>query len=372
MTAENGLNGFLDRFRRVGLGELVSSWVSSGANAPLANQQAEDALGADSIKQFAAQTNLPTGTTLSALAFMIPAIVDNLTPDGVIPSSRSLYATLGSYLGAPLQSSGSAVAAGATAGGNGILRILLPLLLVGLFAFLGYQFCARPNQEIANVTNLNQNRSQNRAVETNTTVVTTQNSNTLAVVTNSDASSPVVATTSEEAIRAANERAKAALSKLNSEGTPQQVVEALNLSIINFATNSANIPAENATILRQAADVLKRAPANTRIEVGGYTDSDGNDAANLQLSTRRAEAVRKQLIEFGVKPAVLTAKGYGEAKPRASNDTAEGRFQNRRIEYTLTSVDGAAATIANTTAAPPTATVNGNSHHGSANHGGAH
>ena len=362
MTAENGLSGFLNRFRAVGLGELVSSWVSSGANAPLANQQAEDALGTDLIGQFAAQTGLPVGATLSSLAFMIPAIVDNLTPDGVVPSSRSLAATLGSYLGAPIQMPERTIAA--AAGGNGILRVLLPLLLVGLFAFLGYQFCARPNQEIARATSLNQNRQ----VESNTTVATNQNSNTLAIVTNSAADSPVIASTGEEAIRAANERAKAALSNLTVNGTPQQVVEALNLSIINFATNSAEIPADNLAILRQAADVLKQAPAATRIEVGGHTDSDGDDASNQQLSNRRAAAVRNQLVNFGVNSAFLTAKGYGEIKPRATNDTAEGRFQNRRIEYTLTPAIGAAATtIANTNAA-----TNANSNHGSANHGGAH
>ncbi len=372
MTAENGLSGFLNRFRQVGLGELVSSWISSGANAPLANQQAEDALGADLIGRLAAQTGLQTNATLSALAFMIPAIIDNLTPDGVVPSSRSLNATLGSYLGAPVQTAERTVAA--TAGGNSLLRVLLPLLLLGLFGFLGYQFCASPNQEIARATSLN----QNQAVNANANVAATPNGNALAIVTNSNANSPIIAATGEEAIRAANERARLALSNLSSSGTPQQVVEALNLSIINFATNSADIPAADSAILRQAADVLKRAPATTRIEIGGHTDSEGDDASNQQLSSRRAEAVRKQLVDFGVDPAVLTARGFGETVPRAANDTAEGRFQNRRIEYTLRSADGATATTANTNAvttantATTNAAANGNANHGSANHSGAH
>jgi OOP family OmpA-OmpF porin len=69
------------------------------------------------------------------------------------------------------------------------------------------------------------------------------------------------------------------------------------------------------------------------IEVGGHTDSDGSDAANQALSESRAKAVREALIKFNVKPEMLTEKGYGESKPIKTNDTEDGKFQNRRIEY---------------------------------------
>jgi outer membrane protein OmpA-like peptidoglycan-associated protein len=80
---------------------------------------------------------------------------------------------------------------------------------------------------------------------------------------------------------------------------------------------------------------LKSAPAGTTIEVGGHTDNTGDPGSNMQLSQQRADAVRGYLIQQGVNPAMLTAKGYGQTAPRSTNDTEEGRFRNRRIEFTL-------------------------------------
>jgi outer membrane protein OmpA-like peptidoglycan-associated protein len=71
----------------------------------------------------------------------------------------------------------------------------------------------------------------------------------------------------------------------------------------------------------------------TVIEIAGYTDKTGDAAANLMLSQQRADALRNMLIQAGVNPSVLLAKGYGSANPAASNDNEEGRFRNRRIEY---------------------------------------
>jgi OOP family OmpA-OmpF porin len=65
--------------------------------------------------------------------------------------------------------------------------------------------------------------------------------------------------------------------------------------------------------------------------VEGHTDSVGNDDYNLKLSQRRADSVRKYLVDKGVPAARLEAKGYGEAQPVADNKTADGRAQNRRV-----------------------------------------
>ncbi len=69
------------------------------------------------------------------------------------------------------------------------------------------------------------------------------------------------------------------------------------------------------------------------IEVDGHTDNTGKPASNLTISQLRAEAVVKYLIRAGVEAAKLRAVGHGDAKPIASNDTAEGRRKNRRIEF---------------------------------------
>ena len=77
---------------------------------------------------------------------------------------------------------------------------------------------------------------------------------------------------------------------------------------------------------------MKQLKAGHVFEIAGYTDNTGDAALNLALA-RRAEAVREALIKYGADADMLVAKGYGEANPLASNDPAEGRLKNRRIEY---------------------------------------
>ena len=68
------------------------------------------------------------------------------------------------------------------------------------------------------------------------------------------------------------------------------------------------------------------------VEVAGHTDSMGSEAYNQGLSERRAQSVQDYLVSKGVKAQRLTAKGYGESMPVASNDTDAGRAENRRVE----------------------------------------
>ncbi|MEN8719821.1 MAG: OmpA family protein, partial [Oceanococcaceae bacterium] len=82
------------------------------------------------------------------------------------------------------------------------------------------------------------------------------------------------------------------------------------------------------------ADVLNRYP-EMLVEVAGHTDSIGGDAFNQQLSQRRAEAVRQYLIGKGISAERLTAVGYGESEPKATNDNEEGRELNRRVELRI-------------------------------------
>ncbi len=105
----------------------------------------------------------------------------------------------------------------------------------------------------------------------------------------------------------------------------------LMLEGVNFDSDSARLRPESFGVLDGAAATLKEW-GEVKIEVAGHTDSVNSDAYNLKLSQRRAEAVRDYLIRQGVAAERLTAKGYGEANPVADNQTAEGRFKNRRVE----------------------------------------
>ena len=101
---------------------------------------------------------------------------------------------------------------------------------------------------------------------------------------------------------------------------------------INFDVNKAVIKPESMGTLNGIVQIMKDNP-EIKFEVGGHTDSDGDDAANLKLSQARADAVRNQLIEMNVDAARLTTKGYGETKPMSDNTSPEGKANNRRVEF---------------------------------------
>jgi OOP family OmpA-OmpF porin len=131
----------------------------------------------------------------------------------------------------------------------------------------------------------------------------------------------------------ANGKATNELTSLQSGFAPKDLIATLNKSIVNFPSDSAEVPASMDAFLRSAATDLKQLRAGHVIEIAGYTDNTGDPALNVTLSQKRAEAVRDALIKDGADPAMLIAKGYGSADPIASNDTPEGRLRNRRIEY---------------------------------------
>ncbi|MGE4491087.1 MAG: OmpA family protein [Syntrophotalea sp.] len=108
---------------------------------------------------------------------------------------------------------------------------------------------------------------------------------------------------------------------------------------INFDFDQAVIKPEYKGELDKAAAFV-RANANVPyILLTGHTDSKGKDAYNQRLSERRAEAVRQALINnYGLDPAKLKSRGYGETRPVASNDTEEGRYMNRRVELVCCTV----------------------------------
>ena len=102
-----------------------------------------------------------------------------------------------------------------------------------------------------------------------------------------------------------------------------------------FDTNKTTIKSVSFALLDDVASALKDNP-KLAVEVQGHTDSQGDDKFNLKLSQGRAESVRTYLIKKGVSSDRMTPKGYGENTPIADNRTADGRAQNRRVEFVIT------------------------------------
>jgi OOP family OmpA-OmpF porin len=99
----------------------------------------------------------------------------------------------------------------------------------------------------------------------------------------------------------------------------------------SFAFGKATLTAEGRQHVDHAVQVMRDDPA-LRVSVEGHTDSVGSDAYNMKLSRRRAIAVRDYMVSRGIDAGRISTEGYGETRPVATNHTAEGRAQNRRVE----------------------------------------
>ena len=429
-----GLQGFLDQFRRAGLGEMVSSWVSRGANTPVTTEQLDRAVGGDTINRLASSVGIPRAGAASALAFMIPRVIDLLTPEGVVPSR--LPAWVNSFLGAgaartePVRTETFRPPVEpvrrADTGGSTFLR-LLPFLALPLLGFLAYRACSHEPEQVAiqppvavsptptatvetrvqtqvpginprlslintggkirysgvvddeqtRQTILSQLRSTYGAGNISGAISVDSRARDAAWTSGLAAALPNFKTSGAEltfdgdsvnvggalsedaksdmvtklksvygdgmkvgsfdvasSVAEAGRMASAALSSLKPGYTAEELTRALNMHIINFSSGSAQVPRESMPVLEQSASAIKSAPTGTVLEVGGYTDNVGHAAANQKLSQQRADSVRRFLVDKGVSPDSLVAKGFGASKPIASNDTQDGRFKNRRIEYT--------------------------------------
>ena len=104
---------------------------------------------------------------------------------------------------------------------------------------------------------------------------------------------------------------------------------------LNFDFDKSVVKPQYFELLRNVKDYAEQ--HDLKLTIIGHTDSKGSDAYNMALGMRRAVAVRDKLIEFGLDPArIIGVESRGESEPIAPNDTAEGRFENRRIEFKAT------------------------------------
>jgi outer membrane protein OmpA-like peptidoglycan-associated protein len=101
---------------------------------------------------------------------------------------------------------------------------------------------------------------------------------------------------------------------------------------INFDVDKATIRPESMGVLNQIKAVMDQ-DAELKFEIDGHTDNSGDSAHNQTLSQERADAVKEQLISMGIDAGRLTTKGCGDTKPMASNDTPDGKANNRRVEF---------------------------------------
>lgn len=103
---------------------------------------------------------------------------------------------------------------------------------------------------------------------------------------------------------------------------------------IQFETGKAVIKKESLPILDNVAALMERHP-EYKLSIEGHTDSQGDDASNLDLSKRRAKAALDYLVKDGVDASRMRSEGYGETKPLGDNSTAAGRAKNRRVEFNI-------------------------------------
>jgi outer membrane protein OmpA-like peptidoglycan-associated protein len=108
----------------------------------------------------------------------------------------------------------------------------------------------------------------------------------------------------------------------------------LSTANITFETASAKLTDTGAQVVERVRSILINHPT-VRVEIAGYTDSDGNEDDNMKLSQGRVNTVKKTLAKQGVALFRMRAKGYGESNPIAPNDTAENKAKNRRVEFKI-------------------------------------
>ena len=141
-----------------------------------------------------------------------------------------------------------------------------------------------------------------------------------------------VATSQAQAATSQVQQLQQELAALQAKQTDRGLV--LTLGDVLFETGKADLRPGALRNLYPLVTFLQKYPER-RVVIEGHTDSVGSDAYNVDLSQRRADAVRDFLLRNGVNAAQMSTRGYGKASPIASNDTAEGRQQNRRVELII-------------------------------------
>ena len=334
-TQGGKLLGFLFGDKASGLGEQIAS---------IAGVSAESSTGIKGLTALAAPAlfgllkNQVLGSNLNAsglstlLANQIPHL-EKALPAQVAQwlgwgSLGSFFGGIASKFGSSLGAAGSAAtAAAATVGSTaldtgkksgGILKWLIPLLLLGAVALWALRSCGAPKPHDAPPPPPAPTAGATPAAPP------------------APPAAPAVPFDAKAAIAAAQGKYDAALKALEASGKcdAPALANALSLYVVNFASGSAALPIGDVAELKKAVPALKLcAKDNVKLVVVGHTDNVGNPAANQKLSEARANALKALFVSQGLSAAMFTASGKGDTEPVGDNKTEEGKFKNRRISY---------------------------------------
>jgi uncharacterized protein YidB (DUF937 family) len=299
-----GIGGFLDQAKGTGLD--VSSWLGKPDASALSAQQTGNTLGESALGAIASRLGLPSSAVTAAIGFVLPKVVGMLTPGGVVPSgippaASSFLRDFPQAVGAravpetdpqiaargamplpPAASTGSTPAIG---------RWAIPAVIaIGVLGALWYFTSARTTPTAENVP-----------------------AAPSAAVPSSGSSSPPATQ----------------LAALPPGFTGADLVAALNQSVIKVPGRNAELTPDSKALLRQAAGLAKQLPPGTVIEIDGYVERTADAAADMQVSQQRADAVRGALVDGGVDPSKVVAKGHGAVDPASGGNTL------RMIDYKL-------------------------------------
>jgi outer membrane protein OmpA-like peptidoglycan-associated protein/uncharacterized protein YidB (DUF937 family) len=350
-----GLGGFVNRFKAAGFAVEVASWLGGPDPVPLSGQEVEQTLGSDVISGIANKIGVSQRFARTILGYAIPKIIVLRAQDGAIPSA--IRASVSSFRESAIPLSSSPVEEITQPGAEQIrpsrtehsgaapvlggLIIPSAALLITLGLLLGYFIGAGDRGVIQSAPIVAQNAPvpsppgsqalfEGDAVTVGGTIPDADRDRIM-----NSLKSPLGPPFAFATI--------AGSGATNQVCVPNQ--SALKFPTIYFAANSAEVLSSSNPLLRQAAGLIKQLPAGTLVEIRGYTHSIGSPTINMQLSQRRANAVRRALVHAGVDPAMLSAKGYGSSHSLANkNGTTEGRSistiedrlrKDRRVEFSV-------------------------------------